>query len=118
MVKKTGSGKQPVGYLELIESHIGKRLSGSFFPIRLPGTFLEEAGTDVVDGVFQPLGEFFEVLLIKEKLVLVVGKGAVPFLAALAFGDGQIKVVIAFGRLYIETLGSLAGAYRLGVHVL
>ena len=76
---------QPVQGLEFVERDVGKRLAGVLFAA-FAGLFLEEAGPDISDGLIQPLGEFLEVLLVEENLVLVVRESAVMLLAALALG--------------------------------
>ena len=49
--------------------------------------------------------------------MLVVGESAVVFLAALAFGDGQVEIVVPLGGLDIEKVGTLSGTDRLRIDV-
>ena len=79
---------------------------------------LEAGVADIVHHFGEAFGEFVEVLLVEENLVLVKGKGTVPFGAALAFGDRQIEVIVAPCRLHVEEIGPLAGADGLGINVL
>ena len=99
-----------------------KIIFGSFllFPRRVlaDGLVVQQIVHDVAHGILKAFLEFLEVLLVQENLVFVVSEGAVPFLTALAFRDGQVIIVIAFGGFDVKKIGSLAGAYRLGVHVL
>ena len=68
--------------------------------------------------VFQSLGEFFEILLVEEDLVLVVAESAVLFLTALAFSDGQVIVVVPLRGFHIEEIGTLSCTDRLRIDIL
>lgn len=73
---------------------------------------------DVLDGIVQPFLEFFEIFLVQENLVFIKDKISVPFLSALAFRDGKIKILVPTGGLYIKEVGPLAGAHRFGIDIL
>ena len=81
------------------------------------GLVVEQVVRDIANCLLQALLEFLEILLIEEDLVFVVRKGAVSFLTALAFRDGQVIVVIAFCGFYIEKIRALSGAYGFGINV-
>jgi hypothetical protein len=102
----------PVKVLELVWGVL-------FFPGSelADGLVVKEVVKDVLHGVLKPFLEFFEVFLVEEDLVFVVGEGAVSFLAALAFRDGQVIVVIAFGGFYVKEVGALTGTHGLGINV-
>ena len=72
---------------------------------------------DEGDSVLETFGKLLEILLVEEDFVFVVSESPVPLLATLAFGDGKIKVVVAFCSLHIEEVGSLAGTDRFRVDV-
>ena len=46
-----------------------------------------------------------------------VRNGLAPLLAALAFGDGQVEIVVPLGGLDIEKIGTLSGTDRLRIDV-
>ena len=98
-------------------AHAAGRLSELVKGDVVAGFFLQKPGPDEGDSVLETFGKLLEILLVEEDLVLVVGEGSVPLLAALAFGNGQIEVVVAFCSLHIEEIGTLAGADRLRVDV-
>ena len=78
---------------------------------------LAETGADERDRVLEPFGEFLEVFLVQEDLVLVVGETPVVFLTALAFGDGQVEIIVPLRGLDIEKIGTLSCTDRLRIDV-
>ena len=115
--KKPAARGRPVQGLEFVEVHVGEGLARGALGVVPAALDLPEAGADERDGVLEPLGELLEVLLIEENLVLVVGESAVVFLAALAFGDGQVEIVVPLRGLDIEKVGTLSGTDRLRIDV-
>ena len=77
------------------------------------GLVMEEIMHDVLHGLLKALGEFFEVLFIKENLMLVINERAVTLSAALALRYGKIVVVVAFGAFDIKEVSALTGPHRL-----
>ena len=77
------------------------------------GLVLEEGFLNVFDSFVKSFGEFLEVFLIKEYLVLVIHERAVTLSAALALRYGKIVVVVAFGAFDIKEIGALTGPHRL-----
>ena len=66
----------------------------------------------ILDRFVQALGEFFEVFLVQKDFVLVVRRFPSVFLPALAFGDGQIKI-IALSGFNIKEISPFARFYGL-----
>ena len=100
--------------LELVEMDVREGLGR---PLLL-GDFPAEAAADEGDGVFKSFGEFLEILLVEEDLVLVVAEGAVLFLTALAFGDGQVVIVVPLRGFHIEEISTLSCSDRLRIDIL
>ena len=72
---------------------------------------LETVCPDILDHFFKAFSELFEVLLVKEDLMLVVGKVSVAVYPALAFCDRQVEI-IAFGSLDVKEVCTLSCSYR------
>jgi hypothetical protein len=68
---------------------------------------LGELGKDVFDGFGEGVPELVEILFIEEDLVLFVLFLAHP----LAFGDGNIEVLLGLGRFHVEKVGPFARAH-------
>ena len=98
--------------LELVEMDVREGLGRT-----LLGRLAAQPPADEGDGVFKPFGEFLEILLVEEDLVLVVGERAVVLLTALAFGDGQIEIVVTLRGLDIEKVSTLSRTDRLRIDV-
>ena len=71
------------------------------------GLVVQKIMHNVAHGVLKAFLEFLEVLLVEENLMFVIREGTVPFLATLAFRNGQVKIVITFGGFDIKKIGSL-----------
>ena len=99
--------------LELVEMNVREGLGRT-----LLGRFAAQPPADEGDGVFKPFGEFLEILLVEEDLVLVVAEGAVLFLTALALGDGQVVIVVPLRGFHIEEISTLSCTDRLRIDVL
>lgn len=70
----------------------------------------QELFLDMIDRLIQCVGEFLKILLVEENLVLLVF-----FLShSLAFGDGNIEILLRFGRLDVEEVGPLSRAHPSG----
>ena len=79
---------------------------------------METVVPDVGDHLVQAFGEFLEVFLIEEDLVLVIVEGPVRIVATLALRDGEIEVLAALGGLDVEEVGPLPGPDGLGKYIL
>ena len=79
---------------------------------------LEAVFPDVFHNVGEPFLEFVEIFLVEEYLMLVISETAVPFLPPLAFCDGEIVIVVAFGGLDIKEVRALASPDRLRKNIL
>ena len=71
---------------------------------------------DVVYHFLQAVGEFLEVLLVEEDLMLVIDKPSVAFLPPLALGDGQV-LIVSLCRLDVKEIGALSRPYRLRIDI-
>ena len=100
--------------LELVEMDVREGLGRTLLLRRVAA----EPAADEGDCVFQSFGEFLEILLVEEDLVLVVAEGAVLFLTALALGDGQIVVVVPLRGFHIEEVSTLSCPDRLRIDIL
>jgi hypothetical protein len=81
------------------------------------GLVVKKVVQDVLDSLLEPFLEFLEVFLVKKYLVLVKYERAVPLYAALAFRDGEIKVVVALRGLHVKEIRTLSGPDGFGVNV-
>ncbi len=72
---------------------------------------LEAVCPDVLDYLFKAFGKLFEVFLVKENLMFIIGKMSVVVYPALAFRDRQVEIV-AFGSLDVKEVCTLSRSYR------
>ena len=91
------------GFLKLFEIYVGELLSGA--------TVLKTLCLDVFDHFLKAFSKLFEVLLVEEDLVLVVGVVAVVVYLALAFCDRQV-VIVALCGLDVKEECTLSSSYR------
>jgi hypothetical protein len=81
------------------------------------GLVVQQIVQDVLDSLLETFLEFLEVFLVKKYLVLVKHERAVPLYAALAFRDGEIKVIVALRGLHVKEIRTLSGPDGFGVNV-
>ena len=82
----------------------------------MQGDFAVEAVVfDVVYDFGKTFGEFLEILLVEENLVLVVGIAAVRIGAALAFCYGKVVVLVAPRGLDVKKVCTFPGPDGFGI---
>jgi hypothetical protein len=72
---------------------------------------------DVIHHFLETFCKFFEILLVKENLVLVIGEMSIGIHPSLTLCDCKV-IIIPFSRLDIKEICTLSGSYRFRVNIL
>jgi hypothetical protein len=88
-------------------------VAGMVFAVVVIGVSSRVIGADEIDRFHEPIGEFVEILFVKEQFVLLIVEAAIITETLFAFSNRQV-VVVSFRRLYVEEISTFTGFNRPG----